>query len=70
VATAKILLIDDDVDLLDMLKTYLEREQLAVTARAGSLPQCSHVRRDAVFKILSPQRERRRWKCARHRARR
>ena len=30
--TARILLIDDDVDLLDMLKTYLEREEFAVTA--------------------------------------
>src|SRR6202041_386322 len=32
VTTARILLIDDDVDLLDMLKTYLEREEFAVTA--------------------------------------
>jgi two-component system, OmpR family, response regulator len=30
--TSKILLIDDDVELLDMLKTYLEREGFAVTA--------------------------------------
>lgn len=29
--TARILLIDDDVDLLDMLRTYLEREEFAVT---------------------------------------
>ena len=29
--TARILLIDDDVELLDMLKTYLEREEFAVT---------------------------------------
>src|SRR6202041_740846 len=32
VTTARILLIDDYVDLLDMLKTYLEREEFAVTA--------------------------------------
>jgi two-component system, OmpR family, response regulator len=32
VTTARILLIDDDVDLLKMLKTYLEREEFAVTA--------------------------------------
>jgi len=32
VTTARILLIDDDVDLLDMLRTYLEREEFAVTA--------------------------------------
>jgi two-component system OmpR family response regulator len=31
VTTARILLIDDDVELLDMLKTYLEREEFAVT---------------------------------------
>jgi two-component system OmpR family response regulator len=31
VTTARILLIDDDVELLDMLKTYLQREELAVT---------------------------------------
>jgi two-component system, OmpR family, response regulator len=31
VTTARILLIDDDVDLLDMLRTYLEREEFAVT---------------------------------------
>ena len=29
--TARILLIDDDVELLDMLKSYLEREEFAVT---------------------------------------
>jgi two-component system OmpR family response regulator/two-component system response regulator CpxR len=31
VTTARILLIDDDVELLDMLKSYLEREEFAVT---------------------------------------
>jgi two-component system OmpR family sensor kinase len=31
VTIARILLIDDDVELLDMLKTYLEREEFAVT---------------------------------------
>jgi len=31
VATAKILLIDDDVELLDMLEAYLRREELVVT---------------------------------------
>jgi len=31
VTTAKILLVDDDVELLDMLQTYLEREGFAVT---------------------------------------
>jgi two-component system, OmpR family, response regulator len=31
VTTAKILLIDDDAELLDMLKTYLEREGFSVT---------------------------------------
>jgi two-component system OmpR family response regulator len=31
VTTARILFIDDDVELLDMLKTYLEREEFAVT---------------------------------------
>ena len=29
--TPRILLIDDDVELLDMFETYLEREELAVT---------------------------------------
>jgi CheY-like chemotaxis protein len=32
VTTARIRLIDDDVDMLDMLKIYLEREEFAVTA--------------------------------------
>jgi two-component system OmpR family response regulator len=31
VSIARILLIDDDVELLDMLESYLEREELAVT---------------------------------------
>jgi two-component system OmpR family response regulator/two-component system response regulator CpxR len=31
VTTARILLIDDDVELLDMLEAYLEREELVVT---------------------------------------
>jgi len=31
VTTARILFVDDDVELLDMLKTYLEREEFAVT---------------------------------------
>jgi two-component system OmpR family response regulator len=31
VTTPRILLIDDDVELLDMFETYLEREELAVT---------------------------------------
>jgi two-component system OmpR family response regulator len=31
VSTAKILLVDDDVELLDLLKTYLEREGFAVS---------------------------------------
>lgn len=31
VSTARILFVDDDVELLDMLKTYLEREEFAVT---------------------------------------
>jgi len=30
--TARILLIDDDVDLLDMLRMYLERDGFSVTA--------------------------------------
>ena len=30
-ATPKILLIDDDVELLDMLEAYLQREELVVT---------------------------------------
>ena len=32
VSTPKILLVDDDVDLLELLKTYLEREEFAATA--------------------------------------
>jgi DNA-binding NtrC family response regulator len=35
VTTARILLIDDDVELLDMLEAYLEREELAVTVANG-----------------------------------
>jgi CheY-like chemotaxis protein len=45
VTAAKILLIDDDVELLDMLKTYMEQEEFAVTA--------THVASTGVAEALS-----------------
>jgi two-component system OmpR family response regulator/two-component system response regulator CpxR len=59
VTTARILLIDDDVDLLDMLKTYLEREEFAVTttdvAAIGVAAALSTDFDLAVLDVMMPQ---------------
>jgi two-component system, OmpR family, response regulator len=59
VTTARILLIDDDVDLLDMLKTYLEREKFAVTtanvATEGVAAALSTDHDLAVLDVMMPQ---------------
>jgi len=58
VTAARILLIDDDVDLLDMLKTYLEREEFAVTitnlAAAGVAAALSGDHDLAVLDVMMP----------------
>jgi two-component system OmpR family response regulator len=59
VTTARILLIDDDVDLLDMLETYLEREEFAVTAidaaATGVAAALSSDHDLAVLDVMMPQ---------------
>ena len=58
VTTAKVLLIDDDVDLLDMFKTYLQREEFAVTvtdvAAMGVAAALSSDHDLAVLDVMMP----------------
>ena len=57
--TARILLIDDDVELLDMLKSYLEREEFAVTttnvAATGVAAAVSGNHDLVVLDVMMPQ---------------
>jgi CheY-like chemotaxis protein len=59
VTTSRILLIDDDVDLLDMLKSYMEREEFAVTtanvAAEGLAAALSTDHDLAVLDVMMPQ---------------
>jgi two-component system OmpR family response regulator/two-component system response regulator CpxR len=59
VTTARILLIDDDVELLDMLKSYLEREEFAVTttnvAATGVAAAVSGNHDLVVLDVMMPQ---------------
>jgi two-component system OmpR family response regulator len=59
VSAAQILLVDDDVELLDMLKTYMEREGFAVTvaadAEAGVRAALSGHYRLVVLDVMLPR---------------